>query len=230
MKYGVIGAGLLVLGLSLGCGKQHPVKVRVDPVMSKNDIEQIAVLPFGSGLSDKDDPDDEAPMMMNRLMRGELDARNDYKFLSPESVEYALRGAGVEQEAKRLVETWTRNRQVDQEALSRVSHALKAEAILLGAVDLWQKDEVDYRETATPATYVGASIAILALSDGKILFEAMDEDFVQGASSESADRGAMKSGSGAVQSDRAGKHYQAPDFEVVATKVARALAMSIPRR
>jgi hypothetical protein len=221
---------VLVIGLTLGCGKTHPVKVQVDDAMSESEIEQIAVFPFGSALNDKDDPDDEAPKVMNRLFRGELAARDDYKFLSPESVDYALSGAGLEQEAIRFVDTWSRKREVDAVALSALSGALEVDAILVGAVDLWQKDEVDYRETSTPATYVGASVALFRLSDGKKLFEASDEDFIQGAQTEAADRGAMRSGSGAVQSDRVANMYQAPEFDAVATKVARALALSIPRR
>jgi hypothetical protein len=228
--YAAALAAVLMAGLSLGCQKQHPVRVHVDPAMSESDIEQIAVFPFGSGLNDKDDPDNEAPVMLNRLFRGALSARNDYKFLSPESVDYALKGGGVEAEAARFMETWSTKKQIDEVALSKLAGALKADAILVGVVDLWQKDEVDYRETSTPATYVGATITLVGLRERKVLFEASDEDVVQGAQSEAVDRGAMRSGSGAVQADRASNMYQAPAFEVVATKVVQALASSIPRR
>lgn len=221
---------ILIVGFLLGCQKTHPVKVHVDPAMKEGAVEQIAVFPFTSSLHDTDDPDDEAPKMMDRLFRTELDARDDYKFISPSSVEYALRGGGLDEQAKQFVDTWRQKKQVDQQFLSRLSDAIQADAVLIGVVDSWQKDEIDYRDTGTPTTYVGATITILSIPDGKTLFEAVDEDFLEGATTEAGDRGATRSASGNVQSDRASSVYQAPEYEEVASKVARALALSIPVR
>lgn len=221
----------VVAAFALGCGnKTHPVKVHVDPELENGTTEQIAVFPFATSVHSSDDPDEMAPKTMDRLFRQELDARGDYKFISPSSVDYALRGAGLDKEAKQFVDTWRRKKEIDANFIKHAAEALKADAILVGVVDLWQKDEVDYRETSTPATYVGATITIFRLQDGKMLFEAADEDFLEGATSEAGDRGAMRSGSGAVQADRAANMYQAPEYEEVAVKVARALALSIPRR
>jgi len=221
---------MAVLVALIGCQKKHPVKVNTDPEMKSGDIEQIAVFPFASSIHDSDDPDDMAPQTMNRLFRQELSARSDYKFLSPESVEYALRGEGLDREAKEFVEGWRKSKEIDRQFLMRLSEASPVEAILIGVVDLWQKDEVDYRETSAAATYVGATITIIRVSDGKVLFEAVDEDFLEGALSESGSRGANVGASGAVQADRSSNMYQAPEFEEVAIKVARALALSIPQR
>jgi hypothetical protein len=221
---------ILVVALFVGCQKKHPAKVHVDPAMSEGAVEQIAVFPFASSLHSTDDPDRVAPRTMDQLFREELDARTDYKFLSPASVEYALRGGGLEQEAKQFVDAWRKSKQIDRQFLERFAGVTQADALLIGVVDLWQKDEVDYRETSTPATYVGATITIIGINDGKVLFEAIDEDFLEGALSEAGDRGVRTSGSGAVQSDRSANMYQAPEFEEVAIKVARALALSIPMR
>jgi hypothetical protein len=221
---------ILVVALFVGCQKKHPVKVHIDPVMSEGTVEQIAVFPFASSLHSTDDPDGLAPRMMDQLFRQELDARTDYKFLSPASVEYALRGGGLDEEAKEFVDDWRKDKQIDQQFLERFAAATQADALLIGVVDLWQKDEVDYRESSTPATYVGATITIIGINDGKVLFEAIDEDFLEGALTEADSRGARTSGSGAVQADRSANVYQAPEFEEVAVKVARALALSIPMR
>ena len=222
---------LLIAGLMLGCGqRKHPVKVVIDPEMKSSMIEQVAVFPFASSLSDADDPSHEAPKMMGRLFRQQLDTRDDYKFLSPTSVEYALHGAGLEDMSKQFVDEWRTKNQVDRQFLTRFADATQADAVLVGVVNMWQKDEIDYRETSTPATYVGASVTLFRVSDGKVLFSATDEDFLEGAHSEAADRGAIRSGSGAVQSDRAAALYKAPEYESVAVKVAHALAMSIPAR
>lgn len=221
---------ILVVSLLAGCQKTHPVKVHIDPVMSQGTIEQIAVFPFASSLHSTDDPDRVAPRMMDQLFRQALDVRDDYKFLSPESVAYALRGGGISEQAEQFVDAWRKDKQIDQQFLEKFSGVTKADALLIGVVDLWQKDEVDYRDTSAPATYVGATITIISINDGKILFEAIDEDFLEGAYSEAATRGARTSGSGAVQEDRAANMYRAPEFEEVAIKVAGALASSIPRR
>jgi len=221
---------LLVVALFAGCQKKHPVKVDIDPAMSQGTVEQIAVLPFASSLHSTDDPDGVAPRMMDQLFRQALDAREDYKFLSPESVAYAVSGGGMTEQAEQFVDAWRKDKQIDQPFLEKLSGVTKADALLIGVVDLWQKDEVDYRDTSAPATYVGATITIIRINDGKVLFEAIDEDFLEGAYNEADTRGARTSASGAVQDDRASNIYQAPEFEEVAIKVANALALSIPRR
>ena len=221
---------VLLAGLVIGCQKKHPVKIHIDDAMKEGTIEKIAVFPFASAVHHSDDPDGNAPRTMDLLFRQQLGKRDDYQFISPSSVEYALRGDGLTEDAKRFVDGWRNHRQVDAEFLTRLTQTLRADAVLIGVVDLWQKDEIDYRETASAATYVGATITILRLEDGTMLFEATDEDFLEGAHSEASDRGARLSGSGAVQADRSAKMYQAPEYKEVAVKVARALAMSIPIR
>ena len=43
---------------------------------------------------------------------------------------------------------------------------------------LWNKDEADYRESATSSvTQVGATLALVEMGTGKILWEASDENF-----------------------------------------------------
>lgn len=221
---------LLAMGLVFGCQKKHPVKVQIDPAMEQGRVEKIAIFPFASALHHTDDPDGNAPRMMDQLFRQQLDERDDYNFISPSSVGYAIRGEGLTDQAKRFVDDWRNHRQVDQGFLTKLNGTLQADAVLIGVVDLWQKDEIDYRETASASTYVGATITILRLDDGLVLFEASDEDFIEGAHSEAADRGARRSGSGAVQADRSANVYSAPEYKEVALKVARALALSIPVR
>lgn len=222
---------LIVAGVALGCGnRKHPVKVEIDPELNGAAVEQIAVFPFASSLADSDDPLDEAPRMMDQLFLQQLDTRSDYKFIAPTSVEYALRGAGLNEEAEGFVDDWRMKRQIDRQFLTRFADATQADAVLLGVVTMWQKDEIDYREDSAPATYVGASITLIRINDGKVLFSAVDENSIEGPHSEAADRGAMRSGSGAVQADRASSVYQAPEYKEVAIRVARALAMSVPAR
>jgi hypothetical protein len=97
-------------------------------------------------------------------------------------------------------------------------------------VDLWQKDEADILENTTPATYVGATITVLSAQDGSVLFRATDEDYEEGARTETGDRSLVTSGSGAVYADLGAKVHKAPPFEDVVAKVAKSLAASLPVR
>ncbi|MFQ5511944.1 MAG: hypothetical protein ACE5EO_08850 [Candidatus Krumholzibacteriia bacterium] len=216
--------------LIAGCGKKHPVKVFVDPSIKEGSIEKIAVFPFASSLNHTDDPDDVAPRTMDLLFRGELDNRSDYKFMSPSSVAYALQGEGLGDEADRFVERWRKHAQVDSDFLVKLSKALRVEAVMIGVVDLWQRDEADYRENTTPTTYVGATVTILSTRDGAILFQASDEDYLEGARTETTDRSVSRTAAGSVRRDPGAKVYRAPEPKEVAIRVAKALASSLPVR
>lgn len=219
---------LLILGAFVGCGKKHPVKVYVDPAMKEGSFSKIAVLHFTSTVHHSDDPDEEAPRLMDQLFLPELDTRQDYQFIAPKSVAYALEREGLSSDLDAFIETWKTEQHADTEFLVGLSRVLQVDAILIGVVDLWQKDEVDYRENASPATYVGATISVVGVEDGKVLFQASDEDFLETARSE--ERTVMTSGLGSVQNDPGARVYRAPEFEEVAVKVCRALVSSIPSR
>lgn len=226
----IVPAVLIILGV-LGCQKTHPVKVYVAPQYRPADIQKIAVLPFASGLHHADDPDNVAPRTMDILFRHELDGRDDYSFMSPTSVTYALESADLTADAEVFVDEFRQSGEVNHAFIERCSTALQADALLIGVVDLWQKDEVDYRETqATPTTYVGATVTMLSLADGSILFQASDENFIEGVESQAGDRGARTSALGSLRSDPGAHVYEAPEEKEVALKVIKALVASIPVR
>ena len=162
------------------------------------------------------------------LFRGELDLRNDYKFVAPASVSYAIGNEGLGENAQVFVDEWRKHSRPDIVFLAQLGHLLQVDAVLIGVVDLWQKDEVDVQENATPTTYVGATITILSVDDGSILFQASDEDLVEGTRSE--DRSVIRSGSGKIYSDPSSKVYRAPDHDEAARKVVAALVNSLPVR
>jgi hypothetical protein len=213
-----------------GCGKTHPVKLFVGPQMKAGTIEKVAVLPFQSSLAHADDPDNVAPTTMDAIFLKQLDNRNDYKFSSPRSVLYAIQGEGLDAGLQQFVDDWRNHQKVDQAFLSKLAYTLQVDAILIGVVDLWQKTEVDVRENAAPTTYVGATITMLSAKDGSTLFQASDENFIEGPRSEAGERQIMRSGAGQIRSDPGAQVYRAPDPKEVAAKVVRALVMSIPRR
>lgn len=227
-RFSVVVVALLV---AIGCGgRQHPAKIYVDDTMKEGVIEKVAVFPFASAVHHSDDPDKLAPRMMDKLFLEQLDLRNDYKFVAPASVIYALERGQLEEQGRDFIDGWTKTQKVDLEFLNHLGQILNLDAVLIGVVEQWQKDEVDIQENATPATYVGATVTILSVQDGTILFQATDEDFLEGVRSETSDRSVRRSPTGAIYNDPREKLFRAPPYESVAVRVAMALAASIPAR
>jgi hypothetical protein len=226
---------LLLLAAVASCrSKQHPVEVYVSPALGDAStvprVEKIAVLATASSLHESEDPERLAPRMMERLLVVELDQRQDYKFIAPNTVNYVIEGKGWQERYQTFLNSYAATDRVDNAFLGELGGELQADAVLIQVVDLWQKDEVDRAENATPTTYVGATVTIVGVKDGAILFRASDEDYLEGARSETADRTLVTSESGAVYADLGERIHKAPPFEDVAIKVAKALASSLPVR
>jgi hypothetical protein len=221
---------LAIVMVMVGCGKTHPVKLEMDPAMEDGSVEKIAVFAFASALHQTADPDRVAPRTFDQLFRQALDAREDYQWVAPSSVEYVLESEDMVDDAEVFIDNWRQKRQADAAFLKRLGTELQVDGVLIGVVETWQQDEVDVRETATPTTYVGATVTIFDVNDGKVLFEASDEDFLEGARSENRDQQIVRSGAGQIYSDPGGSAYQAPPPEEVAVKVVAALVRSIPLR
>lgn len=232
---------LLVLPLALGaCKKGEGVSVRIsedfqstrgdDP--SRLVYEKIAVFPFLSALHHSDDPDGLAPMTMDKYFVEEINLRNDYKFISANTLSYAIDQQQWHDRYNQFVSTYPRTNEADPEFLSSLATALQCDAFLVPIVDTWQKDEVDVRENSAAATYVGATIVILdgTTTPGAVLFRAVHEDYQEGVRSETADRTVMRSATGIVRSDPGAKSFDAPGFDDVAPMVIRALVASLPAR
>lgn len=218
-----------VLLMVVGCQKQHPISVQIEPEMVESAPKTIAVLPFLSGLHDAEDPDNEAPRVMGQILKAEIDTRPDYEFLSPGTVDYAVELEGMKEQYDEFLRDYAKmGAETDKSFLESLGNTLKCDAFLIAVVDLWQKDEVDAQENATPATYVGATLSILSKDQGKLLFRATDEDYMEGARSETEGRSLVTGASGAVRSDLGAKVHRAPPFEEVALKVVQALVGSIP--
>jgi hypothetical protein len=231
---------LLALPLALGaCKKGHPISVVVsDDFQSTGGesaalvYEKIAVFPFLSALHHSDDPDGLAPQTMEKFFVPALDKRGDYNFISPNTVVYAIEREGWEDKYKAFLDSYAVTDKPDTEFLSALAGALQCDAFLIPVVDLWQKDEVDIQENSTPVTYVGATITVIdgRKTPGKVLFRAIDEDYSEGARSETDARTVVRSSSGIVRSDPGAKSYAAPPFEDVVPKVVLALVGSLPLR
>lgn len=228
----VLIAVALLATLSSCRSKQHPVEVYIGPAMeakAEPRVDKIAVLATASSLHESEDPDKVAPKTMERLLVQALDTRQDYKFIAPNTVNYVIEQKAWQGRYEAFLHSFAATDKIDMAFLTDLTSELQCDAVLVQVVDLWQKDEVDITENATPATYVGATMTIIA-KDGTILFRATDENYLEGARTETADRSLVTSGSGAVYSDLGAKVHKAPPFDDVAITVAKALASSLPAR
>ncbi len=230
----LICIAVILLAAVASCrSKQHPVEVYVGPAMESSAqprVEKIAVLATATSLHESEDPDRLAPKTMERLLIQELDQRRDYTFIAPNLVNHVIEQKQWEDRYQQFLRSYAATDKIDMAFLGELSSEIQCEAVLIQVVDLWQKDEVDITENATPATYVGATVTIVGAKDGAILFRATDEDYLEGARTDTADRSLVTTSSGAVHSDLGEKVHRAPPFDDVALKVAKALAMSLPAR
>ena len=190
------------------------------------------MLPFLTSLNHADDPDGIAPETLEKFFKPALNEREDYKFVSTNTVNFAIEREGWTEEYEQFLKDYpSRPDNPDMEFLGKLAETLKVDAFLVPVVDLWYKDEVDLQESATATTNVGATISIVdaRVEPGKIIFRATDEDYLEGASSDTADRSVTRTG-GVVRADTASRLYQAPPYEDVAMKVVEALVSSLPPR
>jgi len=228
-----IAVGMLLLALVLGslnCQKQHPIKVEIAPNMKEGKISTIAIFPFTSAVHQTDDPDNIAAKTVEKFFFQQLDLRQDYKFVTPSTVSYAATQQDLSERQEQFLKEWPKTRNPDLEFFSALAEVIKCDGFMIGTVDVWQKDEVDYQENASPSTYVGATIVILDVKTGEVIFLASDENYLEGLRSETADRQLVVGGSGNLYKDMGERMYKAPPFDDVTLKVAKALASSLPRR
>jgi hypothetical protein len=167
----------LAVVIHAGCKPAHPAKVVSDPSFEPNKISAVLIAPFASSVPKGEDPDRQSERIMNKALSGLLSERGDYRFLSSDQFQTAVARAGLGDRWTSFKEGWTSKRTVDKEFLTQLKTALNVDVLLLPHVYLWHKDEADYRETATSSvTQVGATLVLLELGTGTMLWAARDEN------------------------------------------------------
>ena len=216
-----------------GCKAAHPGKVVQDPAFEPNKVSGILVAPFVSSIIEGEDPQRMSERIMNKTLAELLTERSDYKFISPDQFQGAVARAGLGEKYAAFKERWVTKHVVDAEFVRQLKVALTADVLLLPQVYLWHKDEADYRESATNSvTQVGATLTLIEMASGKILWEASDENFREAVRSE--DRNVVRSGGidrrvGGVTGT--GKDmYAAPPYDEVALVVLQSLVGALPPR
>jgi len=224
---------LLLLVCSSGCKPAHPSKVFVDPSFEPNRVSGIMLAPVVSSIIEGEDPQRQSERITNKILADLLTERGDYKFISPVQFQGAVARGGLGEKYAAFKELWVTKHEIDKEFLQELKVELNVETLLIPHVFLWHKDEADYREQATNSvTQVGASLTLVDMGSGKILWEASDENYREAVRSE--DRSVVTSGGidrrvGGVTGT--GKDmYAAPPYEEVAATVFQSLVEALPPR
>jgi hypothetical protein len=206
--------------------------VLTDPSLGEDQaIEKIAVIPFASSIHDADDPDGLAPRIMDKYFTPALDERNDYAFIAPNTVLYAIDREGWMAEYTAYMDAYATGAQPGPEFLGKLAEVLKCDAFLIPVVDVWYQDQADRGEDSASSTQVGATITIIDQKNepGSLLFRSYIEEYLEAARTETADRGGTSS-AGIVSADRGARLFRAPPFDDVATRVVELLIESLPQR
>jgi len=232
MKRLIILPALLCL-LWTGCKPAHPAKVAMDPSFEPNKVNAVLITPVVSSIGQGQDPKRQSESIVNASLMELLGQRTDYKFVSPEQFKMAIARGDLASDWAAFKESWTTRHQMNKEFFQKLHLELTTDAVLVPLVYLWNKDEADYRESATSsATQVGVTLTLVDPTTGTILWEASDENYKEAVRSE--DRTTIQSAG--IDRRIAGKTelgrdmYAAPPYEDVVSLVLKSLVDALPKR
>jgi hypothetical protein len=234
MKRSQITVALVFILILAGCKAQHPSEVKMDPEFDVNQVGSILIAPVVSSIQEGVDPDRESERIMNRTLLELISQRADHKFLSPEHFKLAIRKGDLDESYEKFKIDWMTKHEIDKTFLLGLKGELDIDAILIPLVYLWNKDEVDYRESgASSSTTVGATLTLVDFDTGKVLWEATDQNYEEAVRSEGnreqvSTAGITRRISGVSATGK--DIYAAPPYEDVAILVLKVLIDAIPER
>jgi hypothetical protein len=165
--------------LLFGCRQRHPREVYVHKDLKEGAIEKIAVFPVAATSAVPSDELDIACNTLDELLHSELYKRTDYKFIPMTTIVPALETTELRSRVDKWMERWVDHQEVDNELFDKLAQVLQADAVLLGVVDRWERMDA-IQDMTTPATTVAFSITIIELEDGTTMYQASDEDYLEG--------------------------------------------------
>jgi hypothetical protein len=224
---------LVLLAFAAGCKPAHPQKVFEDPSFEPNKLTGVLLAPVFSSIVEGEDPQRQSERIVNKTLADLLTDRSDYKFVSPEQFQGAVARGHLGEQYAAFKELWITKHQIDKDFLRALKVELNVETLLIPYVFLWHKDEADYREEATNSvTQVGASLTLVDMGTGTILWEASDENYKEAVRSENRDvvtsGGIDRRISGVTSTGK--DMYAAPPYEDVAMMVLQSLVGALPPR
>ena len=226
----VISAILVLIG---GCQRQHPSVITIDPEFDVAAVMTILVVPTISSITSGDDPTRQSEILVDRVLWEFMNERNDYIFISPNTFRGAIGRAGLTTSYEKFRLDWMAGKVINDEFKEAIL-SLNPDMVMISEVYLWNKDEADYRESATAsATQVGMTLSMVDPASGRIMWEATDENYKEAIRTEG---NRIQSSSGGLDRRVAGRTssgkdiFSAPPFEDVAVLVIEALVNAIPEK
>ncbi len=233
MKRAIAVTLTMLMIFTLGCKRQHPSMINIDPEFDPGKIRTILVIPAMSSITKGDDPNRESEVMVDKVIWTFVSERGDYSFISPNSFLGTVGRAGLMDQMSEFIDSWM-NHKVLKEEFKQAITMLNPDIILIPEVYLWNKDEADYRESATSSvTQVGITMSMVDPRSGMILWQATDENFKESVRTEGE---RVQASSGGIDRRVAGKTasgkdmYAAPPFDDVAVLVIESLVTAIPEK
>lgn len=229
----LMAVSALVLLVCIGCKPAHPSKVFADPSFEPNKVSGILLAPFISTIVEGEDPQRQSERIMNKTLQEILTERADYRFISSDQFQGAVARGALGEKYAAFKEMFATKHTIDKDFLKQLKIQLNVETLLIPQVYLWHKDEADYREAATSSvTQVGATLTLVDMGSGTILWESSDENYKEAVRSENrdavTDAGIGRRVSGVTSTGK--DMYGAPPFEDVALIVLQSLVGALPPR
>ena len=212
---------------------EHPLTNELDPAFGQRPLRTLAALPFGTDVSEDEDPDQIAAGMVGAKFYPALDTATQYTLLGAGEVARALEAAGLSANLHAFYADWISDQEdVDEEFVRQVASLLKVDAVVGGAVDLWHQDEIDMTQVGAARTHVGFLVGLFDGMTGQRLWLGRDSQFRDGV---------RYSGPGEEnvaelerQLERTNKRtlggvYAPPDYALVLEAAVEALVAAFPQ-
>ncbi|MCK4538011.1 MAG: hypothetical protein KAV42_04350 [Candidatus Krumholzibacteria bacterium] len=226
----VISAVFVLIG---GCKRQHPSVITIDPDFDSATVMTVLIVPTISAITTGDDPTRQSEILVDRVFWEFINERNDYVFISPNTFRGAIGRHGLSTSIEKFRLDWMGSKVINDE-FGEAIRSLNPDMVIILEVYLWNKDEADYRESATAsATQVGMTLSMVDPGSGLIMWEATDENYREAIRTE-GDR--IQNTSGGFDRRIAGRSvsgkdvFAAPPFEDVVVLVVEALVNAIPEK
>ncbi|GEM_PF-1524017 len=218
-----------------GCKAKHPSVVKMDPDFEPGLVNSIMTVPVFTSITGEQEMIRECERTSNRILRDALRERTEYNFLSPEQFRIAMSQAGILDKYANFKRLWTTDKGGSRESiefLRAIKSVRNIDLMLIFHVYLWNKDEADYREVGTAScTQVGAEMFLVEPATGKVVWEAVDENFKEAVRTEGERVTAAYGGHDRRirgKTETGSDMYAAPPFDDVADLVIRVLVDALP--
>jgi hypothetical protein len=233
-------AGVVLLGAS-GCGgrgaAQHPLTNDLDPAFPTLAIKTLAAVPFASDIAEDEDPDRISASMTEGKFYTALNVGSGFTILPATEVQRTVERDGLGETMKSFYKNWINDQgDVDTDFIKKVATAMKADAVVTGAVDVWHQQPVDITQTGTARTTVGMLVGLFDGATGKRLWLGRDEKFKEALrhtpSSQESD---LVQNQQRAQMERTNLRtatgvYAPPDYAPVVDALVVALVQAFPKR